>query len=157
MRIYPAKTRTAREIGSFWLLAMMALLASAVFVASASAFSPLASAAKTKAIGAKSNGKTISLKQGASLTVSLTEYSDGGYHWVLTTTPKASVLKILSNKSIPPSLAPKEVGGTSTRKLVLKATGPGRTTLKMIQLGPGETKAKHSRHDETFTVTIQVR
>lgn len=136
---------------------MMAMLASAVFVASAGASSPLDRTAKTKTVGANSNGKTVSLTQGARLAISLKEGSDGDYHWVVTTMPKVSVLKILSNKSIPPSLAPGEVGGMNTRKLMLKATGTGRTTLKMLQLGPGETKAKHSHHDEAFTLTIQVR
>lgn len=158
MRNHEAEARSARARGIFRLLTpMIAMVASAAFVASVGAFPPLAGAAKTKTIGAKSNGKTVSVMQGASLTISLKEGSDGGFHWVVTRTPKASVLEIISNKSIAPSLAPGEVGGMSTRKLLLKATGPGKTTLKMLQLGPGETKAKHSPHDEVFAVTVQVR
>lgn len=158
MTIHPARARTARKSKGSWLLTpMIAMLASAALVASAGASSPLGSAVQTKPIGASSNGKTISLAQGGQLAISLTEGSDGGYHWVVTTMPKASVLKILSNKSVPPSLPPGEVGGMSTRKLLSEATGPGRTTLKMLQLGPGETKARHSSHDEAFTVTVRVR
>lgn len=158
MRIHPAKARTARKSKGSWLLTpMIALLASAALVASAGASSPLGSAVQTKPIGASSNGKTISLARGTHLAISLKEGSDGGYHWVVATMPKASVLRILSDRSIPPHLAPGEVGGMSTRKLLLKATGTGITTLKMFQLGPGETKARHSPHDEAFTVTVRVR
>lgn len=151
------KSSGARRRGALKLLTLpIAMLTSLALVASAGAFS-LDSVAKSKVIGSKSNGKTVPLTQGARLTVSLEEGSDGGYHWIVTSMPKASVLKIVSNKSISPSLSPGEVGGMSTRKLVLKALHPGKATLKMLQLGPGETKAKHSSDDETFTVTVDVR
>lgn len=150
------KARESRKLRPFTVV--IAVLVPVAFAVPAGAFARSRDGvAKTQVIGSKSNGKTVSLLAGERLVVSLKEGSDGGYHWVVTGRPQPSVLKLLSNKSIPPSLSRGAVGGMSTRKLVLKARHRGEATLEMIQLGPGETRAKHSSHDETFTVTVDVR
>lgn len=150
------EARERRKLRPF--TAMIAVLVPVALAVPTGAFAQsLHGVTKTQVIGYKSNGKTVSLLAGERLVVSLKEGSDGGYHWVVTGRPKPSVLKPLSSKSIPPSPRPGVVGGMSTRKLVLKARHQGEATLAMIQLGPGETRAKHSSHDETFTVTVDVR
>lgn len=110
---------------------------------------PATAAAKVITVTEKDNGKKISIAQGERLVVKLTECAPCGYHWTVSGATGAPVLKRTSNKYVnPPGPA---IGGPGKRVLTYRTKRAGKTTLKLVYLSPGGTKAK------TFRLLVTVR
>ncbi len=113
---------------------------------------PAAVAAKTVSVTASSNGKTVYLHQGDTLTVTLREVKDGGFSWRTLAAPAPAVLRTLSSRYVAPNLPAGSVGGEGKRVNRYRAVGAGRTRVRLADYGPSRGAKPVGR----FTLTVVV-
>lgn len=102
------------------------------------------------------SGGTVEMTVGATFQVSLVAATDGGYSWVFSQRPKASILKFVGRKgySLEPSPQPTPpVVGAGTRQ-VFTFTGvhTGRTSFTLV-----EKRSFESGSVKHFTLTVKVK
>ncbi|HTR65974.1 MAG TPA: protease inhibitor I42 family protein [Terriglobales bacterium] len=95
------------------------------------------------------NGKTVELKPGESLSVSLREARTGGYHWELTEGGGPVVQPSESEPQAPPSAVP---GAPNSRSWQFTARQAGTARIQLEHRRPWE-KGPASRE---FTLTVKV-
>jgi inhibitor of cysteine peptidase len=117
-------------------------------VAAALAIAP---AAQAKTVTVKTTGKSVNLKVGDKLVVSVAENPSTGYAWK--TTAKPSFLKLLTSKYTANPVASGVVGGGGRRVLTYKATKKGSGTLKLVY----RRSFAPSADDQKFTVKVTVK
>ena len=115
---------------------------------------PATADAKQVTVGAKSNGKTITVAKGDKVRVKLTESPGTGYGWRVTTKPASSVLKfkgdVIKGRSNPGDTP--SVGGPADHYFAWTAKGMGTTTLKIKLFPPG----RGTKADKTYTLKVKV-
>ena len=111
---------------------------------------PAAASAATRTVTASSNGHTIRLGLGDTLTVRLPQSKDGGFSWETLTAPDAHVLTTLSTFYVPPKLAPGAVGGVGTRVYRYRAHDVGTARISL-----GETQAGSPAIVKRFRLKVE--
>jgi predicted secreted protein len=98
------------------------------------------------------NGKTVAVKPGDKVEVTLDECAGScGYEWRQTTAPDPKVLKATGESKTDAQNAPGMVGGSGTHTFKYEAVGVGTTSFKLGYFGPAQTAP-----DESFTLTVKV-
>jgi predicted secreted protein len=122
------------------------LLLLGALASNASAFEVLASA--------RDNGKTARLNRGDVLQVTLSETPGTGYAWRSVKRPSAAVLKLLSDRFVPPPATNPPTAGAAGRHVYRwRAASAGTTSLKLQLFPPG----RGARAAQTFRLTVIVR
>jgi inhibitor of cysteine peptidase len=119
-----------------------ALIAALLLVPAASV-AQAKSTSKVVKVTKKANGKTVHLKSGNLLQVTLAENPSTGYGWSLATKPKSSILGLRANhfKQGPQDPNGPSVGVPGTRIFKWRALRAGTTKLKIGNYPPGQKKA----------------
>jgi predicted secreted protein len=120
-------------------------IAVVIIAATAALAIPATAGAKIVSVGASSNNKTVHLKRGDTLKITLTEVADGGAHWRTLLKPQPTVLRLTASRYVAPHLPPGAVGGEGTRVNRYRALGHGTTRLRLGYFGPGR-GAKAVKH-----------
>ncbi len=105
-------------------LAALVLLAS---TATALSVAPV----KTVKVGAAKDGKTVTLRKGDKLVVSLAGNATTGYEWQVKSV-KRKVLSLSASKYVPDKNPSGVVGAGGVYKLTFHAAAKGQTTLRLI-------------------------
>lgn len=114
-------------------------------------FASAALAAKIVRVGYPADGKTITLKRGDKLVVSLGANATTGYSWRVDTLNRARV-RLLGNRYVPTK--PIEVGSGGTAILTFLAVRRGRAPLELVYMQAGNPAAKPTKR---FALTLVVR
>ena len=104
---------------------------------------------KEKAVYANDSGTTINLNKGDTLKLSLNDYGDGGYSWVITSQDKAKLSLISTNHVNGTG----QVGSFGTDVWTFKADMPGISTLSLACQRPWATNDTCAR----FSIQVVVQ
>ncbi len=113
----------------------------------------VALARKHKTVTPSSDGKTVTVAKGGTLTISLADNNPStGYAWKFRTKPNRLILKFVSDRTASPAQTqPPTVGAPQPRTIVYRALKIGRTKLKLQYIGPDRTTVGDSL---SITVTV---
>jgi hypothetical protein len=129
-------------------LLLCALLASLGAGATSAGAAAACSDAK---LNARSSGKTIVLGRPCDrITITLSQAFDGGYAWSVSRKPAASILKLVSAKSVATN-PPGTVGGSDDYVIVYRGVGRGKTSFKLIE------HQSFDAHSTIATFSVAVR
>lgn len=104
------------------------------------------------AVTSSADRRTVHLHRGDALKITLSEVKDGGFVWRTLVPPAREILATVSSTYLPSHLAPGEVGGSGTRIDRYRATGAGRTHVRLGSFGPESSTKPVGR----FTLTVVV-
>ena len=88
---------------------------------------PAVDATNAAEVTAAQQGKTVSVYNRGTVTVTLDAAQRDGYSWRLAEIPDPTVLKLVSQDFVPPAAG----AGRGQQKLVFRAVGPGDVDVKM--------------------------
>ena len=130
-------------------LSLCALLAS---VGAGASSAGAAAPCTTTKLSAHSSGKTVVLEGTCDrIKITLTQSFDAGFSWSVSRKPAASILKLVSAKSVRTE-PPGTVGGTDDYVVGYRGVGRGKTSLKLTE---NRVYGGHSTL-ATFSLTVRV-
>lgn len=112
-----------------------------------SAQTPSNSTPSNIVFGAGDNGKTVTVNDGSTISINLSENPSTGYAWNVSST---SGLTIINDKYTQGASMP---GASGTHEWTIKATGKGQQQFTAIYKRPWESL---TGNESTFTITINV-
>ena len=114
-----------------------------------------ASARRERKLEGNDSGKTVRLRKGDILRVTLKENASTGYRWRLVRKPRRKLLRLASNRYKPaPQTDPPTTGAAGHRIFRWRARRRGKTALKIQFFPPAPDNA---RAEDTFLLTVVVR
>lgn len=120
-------------------------------LAALSVFAGAALAGRIVRVGKQYNGKTVALRTGDTLVVSLPGNATTGYYWRVRAVDR-SVLRPAGWRYVPRRTNPPRVGAGGTYVLRFRAVGDGNTRLKLAYVQSGSTRAAR-----TFALGVIVK
>ena len=97
------------------------------------------SGGKSVALTQADNGKTVALKSGDTLRITLPENLTTPYAWKFTAKPSAQVLTLTSSKYVPTPVAPKVAGSGGHQIYTFKVKRAGTTSIGLALSYVGRT------------------
>lgn len=138
--------------------AAAAVLAAGSLVLGSTIVSPVTSAAAatrstgTRVVGLPSSGHRVTLMPGQKLKIDLRTASDGGYRWVITKLPGQGSVRLLAKNVKPYPHKKGTVGFPSHTIYLLRAVGPGSTSIRLAERPAGSASPVAQR----YTLRIRV-
>jgi predicted secreted protein len=86
----------------------------------------------TVALTGRDSGRTLYLRKGDSIQITLAENSSTPYRWAFKTRPSARVLRLTESVYVPSPAPPGIVGRGGHHLFAFKAVGTGTTSLQLV-------------------------
>jgi predicted secreted protein len=137
----PRMTPPRRAAAFAGLVVLVALTPSALVAVPASAApSATTTAAAPPTYHLRASGRTVHVKRGHLIRISLPTASDGGYRWLVVRGKHSSTFTIVSRKVVAPPATTQDgvpsVGGYSRTVYTLRGRARGHATFKAIERRP---------------------